>query len=255
MNRANRYFSPERQAVAAELYAEVKALPLVCPHGHVDPGLLADPDYDFGTPVDLLIIPDHYIFRMLYSQGISLESLGIPRRDGGSRRDRSPQNLADSLRPLGSVSRHADRRLAERRTARRVRHRPQAEQRQRPSDLRRDCREAGAAGISPARAVRALQHRDAGDHRRRHRHARLSPSNPRLRLERARDPDLPPRRGRQPRQRGLARQYRYPQPSVRHRGCRLCELHPCVGAAARPSSSRWARARPITPPSAPTPSA
>ncbi len=57
---------------------------MVCPHGHVDPRLLADPDYDFGTPVDLLIIPDHYIFRMLYSQGISLESLGIPRRDGAA---------------------------------------------------------------------------------------------------------------------------------------------------------------------------
>ncbi len=84
MNRDNRYFSPERQAVAAELYADVKALPLVCPHGHVDPRLLADPNYDFGTPVDLLIIPDHYIFRMLYSQGISLESLGIPRRDGAA---------------------------------------------------------------------------------------------------------------------------------------------------------------------------
>ncbi|MBA3875239.1 MAG: glucuronate isomerase, partial [Anaerolineae bacterium] len=59
----------------------VKNLPLICPHGHVDPRLLADPNYDFGTPVDLFIIPDHYIFRMLYSQGVRLESLAVPTRD------------------------------------------------------------------------------------------------------------------------------------------------------------------------------
>lgn len=79
----NRYFSsdPAQNRVAAELYDSVKALPLICPHGHVDPRLFADPDYQFGSPVDLLIIPDHYIFRMLYSQGISLEALGIPSLD------------------------------------------------------------------------------------------------------------------------------------------------------------------------------
>lgn len=82
----NRYFStdPTRRALARRLYDQVKDLPLICPHGHVDPRLLADPDCDFGTPVDLLIIPDHYIFRMLYSRGIRLEDLGIPRRDGGA---------------------------------------------------------------------------------------------------------------------------------------------------------------------------
>jgi glucuronate isomerase len=49
----------------------------------VDPRLFADENASFGTPADLLIIPDHYVFRMLYSQGIPLENLGIPRRDGG----------------------------------------------------------------------------------------------------------------------------------------------------------------------------
>src|ERR1700709_2438762 len=78
----NRYFEPENAPIARELYERVKDLPLICPHGHVDPRLLADPDYQFGTPVDLLIIPDHYIFRMLYSQSIPLENLGIPTRDG-----------------------------------------------------------------------------------------------------------------------------------------------------------------------------
>lgn len=81
----DRYFGPDpgQIAVARELYRAVSALPLVCPHGHVDPRLFAAPDYRFGTPVDLLLIPDHYIFRMLYSQGVPLEDLGIPRLDGG----------------------------------------------------------------------------------------------------------------------------------------------------------------------------
>ena len=80
----HRYFAinPAQKRAAAELYASAKDLPLVCPHGHVDPRLFADPDYQFGSPVDLLIIPDHYIFRMLYSQGISLDSLGIPTLSG-----------------------------------------------------------------------------------------------------------------------------------------------------------------------------
>ncbi|HEX7736189.1 MAG TPA: glucuronate isomerase [Ktedonobacteraceae bacterium] len=82
--RDNRYFAsdPARREVARALYEQVQALPLVCPHGHVDPRLLAAETYNWGTPVDLLIIPDHYIFRLLYSQGIELEALGIPRRDG-----------------------------------------------------------------------------------------------------------------------------------------------------------------------------
>src|SRR5512145_2449112 len=76
----DRYFSSDTaiRNVARELYDTVAALPLICPHGHVDPRLFADPNYSFGSPVDLLIIPDHYVFRMLYSQGIALEALGVP---------------------------------------------------------------------------------------------------------------------------------------------------------------------------------
>jgi glucuronate isomerase len=82
----DRYFDPDptQRVIARELYDAVAALPLICPHGHVDPRLFADPAYSFGSPVDLLIIPDHYVFRMLYSQGIALEALGVPRRDGGA---------------------------------------------------------------------------------------------------------------------------------------------------------------------------
>src|SRR6266508_704432 len=73
---------PAQRAVARELYAAVKDLPLLCPHGHVPPALLADPAARLGTPAELLIIPDHYVFRMLYSQGVAMEDLGVPTRDG-----------------------------------------------------------------------------------------------------------------------------------------------------------------------------
>ena len=81
---ADRYFDPEpaQRRIARELYESVADLPLVCPHGHVDPRLFADENVSFGTPAELLIIPDHYVFRMLYSQGIPLESLGIAPLDG-----------------------------------------------------------------------------------------------------------------------------------------------------------------------------
>ncbi len=80
----DRLFSaePGQRAVARELYAGVRNLPLVCPHGHVDPNLLADPNATLGSPAELFIIPDHYVFRMLYSRGIALEQLGISGDDG-----------------------------------------------------------------------------------------------------------------------------------------------------------------------------
>ncbi len=81
----DRYFGPdpEQRRIARGLYNSVADLPIISPHGHVDPRLFSDPDATFGTPADLLIIPDHYVFRMLYSQGIPLEALGVPRIDGG----------------------------------------------------------------------------------------------------------------------------------------------------------------------------
>lgn len=69
---------PSARAVARELYSEVRDLPLVCPHGHTDPAWFAD-DAPFPDPVSLFIAPDHYVVRMLYSQGIGLDELGIPR--------------------------------------------------------------------------------------------------------------------------------------------------------------------------------
>ena len=80
----DRFFDPHpaQRKIARELYEAVKNLPLLSPHGHVDPALFARENASFGSPADLLIIPDHYVFRMLYSQGVPLEKLGIPRRDG-----------------------------------------------------------------------------------------------------------------------------------------------------------------------------
>jgi glucuronate isomerase len=77
MNNPDRFFSPDpsTRAVARELYKLVSTLPIVSPHGHVDPRLFADPNATFGTPADLFIIPDHYVTRMLYSQGMPMESL------------------------------------------------------------------------------------------------------------------------------------------------------------------------------------
>jgi len=77
------FFNPDPtvRKIARELYTEVKNLPLISPHGHVDPRLFAE-NKPFPDPAELFIIPDHYVFRMLYSQGISMESLGIPALDG-----------------------------------------------------------------------------------------------------------------------------------------------------------------------------
>ncbi len=71
---------PATRALARQLYATVKDLPIVSPHGHTDPQWFAD-NAPFANASSLLITPDHYVFRMLYSQGVSLDELGIPRRD------------------------------------------------------------------------------------------------------------------------------------------------------------------------------
>jgi len=74
---------PAVRAVARELYAAVKDLPIVSPHGHTDPRWYAL-DEPFPDPAQLLVVPDHYIFRMLFSQGVRLEDLGVPMLDGSA---------------------------------------------------------------------------------------------------------------------------------------------------------------------------
>jgi glucuronate isomerase len=67
------------RAVAVKLYETIKDAPIISPHGHTDPSWFAE-NKPFPNPTALFLQPDHYIFRMLYSQGISLESLGVPQQ-------------------------------------------------------------------------------------------------------------------------------------------------------------------------------
>jgi glucuronate isomerase len=165
---------PAWRTVARELYASVKDLQLVCPHGHVPPALLADPEARFGSPAELFIIPDHYVFRMLYSQGIPLEELGVPTRDGTPvetdhrriwqrfaehfylfRGTPSGLWLATELVELFGVDERLDGDSAQR--------------------VYDHLEEQLARPEFAPRATGTLQHRVALHHRRRHRHARTPP--------------------------------------------------------------------------------
>lgn len=79
----DRLFPPEKATrdIARALYQQVKDLPIISPHGHTDPAWFAQ-NQPFNNASELFIQPDHYVFRMLYSQGVSLDALGIPRADG-----------------------------------------------------------------------------------------------------------------------------------------------------------------------------
>ncbi len=72
---------PKAREVARALYAGIRDLPLVSPHGHTEPRWYAENE-KFPDPSRLLIVPDHYVFRMLFSQGVRLEDLGVPTADG-----------------------------------------------------------------------------------------------------------------------------------------------------------------------------
>lgn len=73
----DRLFPADREvrAIARELYGAVRALPIVSPHGHCDPSWFAD-DQPFPDPAHLLVTPDHYLVRLLYSRGVAMERLG-----------------------------------------------------------------------------------------------------------------------------------------------------------------------------------
>ena len=81
----DRLFPMEGRArdLARALYASVRDLPILSPHGHTDPRWFAE-NAAFADPAQLFVTPDHYVFRMLQSQGVPLEDLGVPRADGGA---------------------------------------------------------------------------------------------------------------------------------------------------------------------------
>ena len=69
--------------LTCDLYQSVANLPIISPHGHCDPSWFAE-NTRFSNPAELFVVPDHYVFRMLVSQGIALEDLGVPRLDDGA---------------------------------------------------------------------------------------------------------------------------------------------------------------------------
>lgn len=81
----NRLFptEPALREIARALYDGVRDLPIISPHGHTDPRWFAE-NNAFADPAQLFVTPDHYVFRMLHSQGIPLEAMGVPRIDGGA---------------------------------------------------------------------------------------------------------------------------------------------------------------------------
>jgi glucuronate isomerase len=80
---SDRFFdsNPAIRNVAREIYNSIKSLPIISPHGHVDPQIFVD-NKPFPHPAQLFIIPDHYVFRMLYSQGVPIENMGVPSVNG-----------------------------------------------------------------------------------------------------------------------------------------------------------------------------
>ena len=80
----DRLFPPDPAVgdIARTLYGSVKDLPIVSPHGHTDARWFAE-NTAFPDPARLFIVPDHYVHRMLYSQGVRPEEVGVPRIDGG----------------------------------------------------------------------------------------------------------------------------------------------------------------------------
>jgi glucuronate isomerase len=72
---------PAMRGIARSLYDSVARLPIVSPHGHTDPAWFAA-DAAWTNPAELLLAPDHYLYRMLYSHGVPLDRLGVPSKAG-----------------------------------------------------------------------------------------------------------------------------------------------------------------------------
>jgi glucuronate isomerase len=79
------------RSIARRLHEHIRNLPIISPHGHADPGWFAE-NAPFADPASLLIAPDHYLLRMLYSQGVPMERLGVRPR-GGEPTDLDPRQI------------------------------------------------------------------------------------------------------------------------------------------------------------------
>lgn len=94
----DRYFGCGKDALplARELYQQMSSFPILSPHGHVNPAILAS-NRAFPDPVALLITPDHYITRMLASLGIDYEQIGIPRLQEAAQSRTTPEEIWQKL--------------------------------------------------------------------------------------------------------------------------------------------------------------
>jgi glucuronate isomerase len=193
------------RAIAGRLYAEIATLPIVSPHGHTDPRWYAE-DEPFPDPATLFVKPDHYIFRMLYSQGVSLEQLGIARRDGGPVQS-DPREVWRIFAQHWHLFRGTPTRLWLEHSLEDlfgITERLGPENADRIYDRIADS--LAQAGLPPPGALRAVQHRGHRDHGFRARRPALPRSDPGLGLEGQGGAGLPARRRGRSGLRGLHRE-------------------------------------------------
>ena len=83
LNHPDRLLPSEqyKRDIAREILKTVEDLPIISPHGHCDPKWFSQ-NKRFPDPAQLFVVPDHYIFRMLVSQGLKLNELGVQSLDG-----------------------------------------------------------------------------------------------------------------------------------------------------------------------------
>ena len=81
---------------ARDLYLSVENLPIISPHGHCDPSWFSE-NQRFPDPAKLFVVPDHYVFRMLVSQGLTLNDLGVQTLDD-SIFENDPRKICERFR-------------------------------------------------------------------------------------------------------------------------------------------------------------
>ena len=199
---------PGVRRIARALYEGTKALPIVSPHGHCDPAAFAG-DRPFDSPATELVTKDHYVLRMLYSQGVPLEALGVQPLDGTPAATDGRQ-IWRELATRYALFRGTPSKLWLDHTLQEV-FGVQDPLDAKNADVVYDEISARLtqAGLPAACALRALRDRVPGHDRRRPRPARVARAAPPIRLVRARRADLPPRR------RGRPRPARLPRPPRR----------------------------------------
>ena len=181
---------PGVREIATRLYDAVQDLPIISPHGHVDPQMLLA-DKPFTDPTSLLLQPDHYVTRLLHASGVPLDRAGCrPRTAAGAA---GASGVAAAVRALATSS--AAPRCGTGSTANSSEifgDHGAAERRQRGRDLRPDQRPPGRGRLPAAGPAGPIRHRGAGHHRRPGRRPRRAcGARRRPRLPDPGDPDLP----------------------------------------------------------------